>query len=581
MRGMNVDPQKPGDLKYLKLYGKYLLPHYKTLALGFVLIPLISVVHIIQPILIKRGIDENIANSDLEGLSFTASMFGVCVLLELIFRSSQTYLFQMIGIKSISVLRNDLFSHIQNQSTSYFDKTPSGKLVTRVTSDIEALNESFSSGVVTLIADILTIIGILGCMFYLSPKLTIVTLLSIPPLFLVVNYFKKRLRLYYSRVRTSVAKLNSYLQEQLEGYQIVQLFQREERNYKGFKKENSEYKKANMGSIVNDSLLYSTMEGFSSIVIILMIYFGSLELASGAITLGLLVAFIEYIRKFFQPLKELSSKFAILQSALAALEKIFSAFSDNTAIESGNLALNQTDYSIKFKDVSFSYPGHEDKIVLSNINFELKPSQTLAIVGPTGSGKSTISKLVSHLYSNYEGQILFGDIELKELDLNHLRKAISVVTQDVELFNESILFNITLGNPDISEERAIEASKLAQADDFITSYQDNPTRGLSSGQAQLISIARALASPAPFVIFDEATASVDSINEQKLQKAIENVLKQKSVLVIAHRLSTIKQADKILVLKDGKIIESGTHKELIEKDAYYATLYKMQFSNSE
>ena len=574
------------DLNYLRLYSAYLKPHWKLLGFGFVIIPLISVVHLIQPFLMKKGIDENIANSDFDGLFITASLFGFFVLLELIFRSTQSYIFQRVGIQSVTALRKDLFSHILKQSSSYYDKTPSGRLVTRVTSDIEALNETFSSGVVTLLADILTLLGVLACMFYLNTKLTLIALISIPPLFLLVNYFKKRLRHYYNGIRSAVSRLNSYLQEQLEGYLIVQLFLREDKNFRGFQKENEEYKQANMGSIVHDSLLYSVMEGISSVVIAFMIFYGFGEFEDKAITLGLLVAFIELVRKFFQPLKELSSKFAILQAALAALEKIFSAFAINEIVPSGKEVLNNEEFSLEFKNVSFSYPGYEDKPILKNISFKINPGEVIAIVGPTGSGKSSISKLVSHLYSGYEGSILVSGKELRELCIDSLRKKIASVTQDVELFSRDIDFNISLGNPEVSDEDIKEAADLAEIGSFIETLPEKYKTKLlskgqlmSAGQAQLISIARALAQKTPFVVLDEATASVDSLSEQRLQAATEEVLKNKTVLVIAHRLSTIRQADKIIALKDGEIVESGTHESLMKKDGYYKKLYQMQFSH--
>lgn len=577
--------EKGRDLSYLKRFWPYVKPQRLALFLGLIIVPLITLVHLAQPILIQRGIDDYILKGDLSGLSGVAGLFGLCVMLELIFRSSQSYIFQLVGVKSVTKLRDDLFGHILGQSSSYYDKTPTGKLVTRVTSDIEALNETFSSGVVTLIADILTVLGILGCMLWLSPKLTLITLLAVPPLFIIVNHFKKKLRAYYGEIRTTVARLNAYLQEQLEGYQIVQLFQREKRNYAGFQAENQAYKKANLGSIRNDALLYSSMEGVTSVVIVVMIYAGAVELGQGTITLGLLVAFIEYIRKFFQPLKELAGKFAILQAALAALEKIFSSFDIQTEIASGSKTLSKQEISLSFKNVSFSYPGHEDKPVLKDVSFTIEPGQTVAIVGPTGSGKSTISKLVSHLYPGYSGEIVLNQTELKDLDLNSLRHSVGFVNQDVQLFSDTVQFNIGLGNPEITSDEIVEAAKLAQADKFIQTLPSgyktklsSSSEGLSAGQAQLISIARAIAIKSPFLVMDEATASVDSLVERDLQTAISNLLKTKTVLVIAHRLSTIKKADKILALKAGEIIESGTHEELLEKNGYYSKLYRVQFA---
>jgi len=579
-------PKDGRDLEYFKLYLKYLRPHSWSIALGFLVIPLITVVHLLQPVLIKQGIDVDIAAGDMAGLQMTGTWFGLCVLLELVCRSLQSYLFQKVGIQSVTALRKDLFDHLLKQSSSYFDRNPVGRLTTRVSSDIEALNETFSSGLITLLADLLNIIGIAAIMFYLSPELTLVTLAFVPPIILVVNYFKTKLRTYYTRIRTSISSLNTNLEEQLSGYRIVQLFLREEKNYKKFQEENNNYKRANMGSISYDSLLYSIMDAVSSVVIGVIIWFSFERVIDGAFTLGLLVAFIDYTRKFFQPLRELSGKFAILQAALAALEKIFVSFSVNEELETGEEVLEKSRSTIEFKNVSFSYPGFEDKPVLKSLDFNLEPGAVLAIVGPTGGGKSSISKLVSLLYDNYEGEILFGDTELRTFSTSSVRSRIAVVTQDVEIFSDTVEFNISLGSPDISPEDCEAAAKLVQADKFINElpegYQTRLEAGgsqLSAGQAQLLSFARALAANTPIIILDEATAAVDSLSENLLQKATEHVLREKTVLVIAHRLSTIREASEILAIKEGQIIERGDHESLVAADGYYAKLFQMQFAH--
>lgn len=578
--------EKGQDLKYFKLYLNYLRPHKVALLLGFLAIPIITVVHLLQPVLIKIGIDRDIANSDLGSLKITALWFGLCVVIELVCRSLQSYLFQKTGIQSVTALRKDLFQHILKQSSTYYDKTPVGQLTTRVSSDIEALNETFSSGVITLLADILNILGIAGIMFYLSPRLTLYTLAFVPPILLMVNFFKKKLRTYYTSIRNSVSKLNSYLQEQLSGYDIVQLYLREEKNFKAFSQENNVYKKANMGSIAFDSLLYSIMDASSSIIIGLVIWFSFSNFIEGSITLGLLVAFIDYIRKFFQPLKELSSKFAILQAALAALEKIFNSFSIDTEIQAGDAIPKSTLQAVSFNKISFAYPGFEDKQILDNVSFDIQPNEVVAIVGPTGGGKSSISKLLSLLYTNYDGKIMYGDRELREFDLNGFRSQISIVTQDVEIFSNTVEFNISLGDPQISLEECKNAAKLVgihqYLDELPQGYQtrlSSGSQGLSSGQAQLISFARALARNAPIVVLDEATAAVDSLSEKLIQEATKTILEKKTVLVIAHRLSTIQHANQIIALKNGRIVEKGNHQELLKKDGYYAKLFQMQFSH--
>lgn len=586
MKIFSTKEERRRDFEYLMRFWTYLRNFKGLLSLALLLVPLVSVFQLVQPLLIKRGIDVNIANKDIAGLQYTALLFGLCVLLELICRATQSYLFQSIGIRSVTEVRDDLFRHILKQSSSYFDKTPVGRLTTRVTSDIEALNETLSSGLITLLTDILTLVGIVSLMFYLSVKLTIVTLVAVPVLFLIVNYFKSRLRVYYNDIRSALAKVNAYLQEQLDGYVIVQLFERERFNYQRFTEVNEEYKQANLNSIKFDSLLYSVIEAISTIVIALMLWYGFGELLDETITLGLLVAFIDYIRKFFLPLRELSSKFAILQAALAALEKIFDAFNLNHIVPEGSKNPPEHTGAISFEGVSFSYPGHENKPVLKDVSFHIQPGEVVAVVGPTGSGKSTLTSLLTRLYTGYTGSICIDGVELSELSNQALRERVSIVLQDVSLFSKDIFFNITLGNPNISPENVKKAAEMVQAASFIERlpgdfhYElQNKGSNLSSGQAQLISFARALAQDSPLIILDEATASVDSMSERTIQDAIEEILKRKTVLVIAHRLSTIKSADRILAMRDGQVVETGTHQQLIEQGGFYAKLFQMQYAH--
>ena len=450
---------------------------------------------------------------------------------------------------------------------------------------MEALNESFSSGLVTLIGDLLTFVGIIIFMFLLSPPLTGVTLLVIPPLAFLSNFFRKKLRYYFQQIRSNLSTLNTRLQEDLNGIDMIQIFERRDRNLTQFKHTNNRYRLANIGSVTYDALLYSLIEALSSIMVAIMIWYGWGQYHQDMVTIGLLVAFIEYINRLFQPLKELSNKFAILQHALVALERIFGTLNVSNHISSGQTSLTTVQGSICFKNISFAYPGHEDKPILKDLSFSVKPGQVLALVG---SGKTTVARLLTRLYTGYTGAITIDNHDITTLTTTSLREQIATVTQDIHLFSDTVNFNIGLNNPAISKDDIIQAAKLTQAHDIILSLPNGyETRlqqqgqQLSVGQAQLISLARAMASHAPILLLDEATASIDSLSEKLIQKAIQSLLKEKTVIVIAHRLSTIQKADKILALKDGEIIESGTHDELIQQDGFYKRLYQLQFSKKE
>ena len=571
------------DKLYLKQYWQYLKRYRLQLTLALVMIPMITIFHLLQPWFIKQGIDDNIVKGDLKGLLLTSLFFGTCVVFEFIFKSVQGYLFQYIGLSTVTSIRADLFKHVMGFSSGYFDKTPIGVTSTRLTSDMESLNDSFASGLVTLIGDILTLIGIVVMMFLLSPKLTWVTLIVVPPLVVLVNFFRIQLRKAFNLIRTTIGQINGFLQEQLQGVEIVQLFNREAKNYSQAKALNKQYRQATITSVVYDAMLYSFIESLSVIVICIVIWYGwGRQFTDQAITIGILVAFVDYIQKFFTPLKEISNKFAVLQHALAALEKIFGLFNIHDHIESGTARLSEVKGQLSFKNVSYSYPGHEDKAVLHDVSFDINPGDVVAIVGPTGSGKTTISRLVTRLYGGYSGTIELDGVEIKELELHQLRKSVAIVSQDITIFSNTVAFNIGLGQSDITQDDMVKAAKAVQIHSYIMSLEKGydtviSSRSLSHGQAQLISFARAMASKAPIVMLDEATASVDSLSEQKLQLAVEALLKKKTVLVIAHRLSTIKKASVILALKDGAVIESGSHSELIERHGFYSKLYQLQF----
>ncbi|RAP32396.1 antibiotic ABC transporter ATP-binding protein [Candidatus Marinamargulisbacteria bacterium SCGC AG-414-C22] len=574
------------DKRYLKNYWVYLKKYQKALNIGLLLIPIVSLLHIIQPYLIKLAIDDYIVVGNMNGLNTIIIMFAAAIIFDFTAKTIQMYIFQYIGQKTVMDIRKDLFIHIINYAPSYFDKTPVGVLISRLTSDIESLNESFSSGLVTLIADFLTLIGIVVMMFILSPKLTVITLIVVPPLMIMVNFFRIKLRHYFDIIRSTIGKMNGYIQEQLQGIAVIQIFMQELKSFTVFKKLNRRYYESTIASVSYDAMLYSLIDMINSIMIALMIWYGWGQYQADIITIGLLVAFVDYIHRFFMPLKEISNKFAILQHALAALEKIFGTFETKEFLPEGNATLPEFNGNITFNNINFAYQGHEDKPILSNINFSIKPGDVCALVGPTGSGKTTILKLLGKLYTGYTGEIYFDNKEIQTLTTHTLRSKIAIVSQDISLFSGSIRFNISLGNKNITEERMIWAAKLVQIHDVIqklpAGYDTELTKGSSSlsvGQSQLLCFARALASHAPILLLDEATSSVDSLSEKLIQEALLTLFKHKTTLVVAHRLSTITHANTILVLNQGKIIEKGTHETLMMNDAFYAKLFKMQFAS--
>lgn len=574
------------DKDYLIHYWHYLSRHKLLLGVGFVLVPFIAFFHIVQPYIIKLAIDNYIIPGDLGGLYLMVILFIAAVLLDFGAKTFQMYLFQYIGQKTVMDIRKDLFIHVISYCPAYFDKTPIGIVISRLTSDIESLNESFSSGLVTLIADVLTLLGIVVMMSFLSFKLTLITLLILPPMAVLVNFFRIKLRYYFDIIRSTIGKMNGYIQEQLQGISVLQLFMQELNSFTRFKHLNHRYYQSTISSVTYDALLYSLIDMINVIVISVMIWYGFGQYQMDYITIGVFVAFIEYIHRFFMPLKEISNKFAVLQHALAALEKIFGTFELKDSLQAGFEDLIDEEPTIMFENVSFAYRGYEDKLILDDISFKVQPGQVFALVGPTGSGKTSILRLLGRLYDGYSGLITYGGVDISDLKLDSIRSKISIVTQDIILFSDSIRFNICMGDDLITEERLLWAAKTVQIHDFIMSLPnqydtvlDKGAKSLSTGQAQLISFARALASFSPILLLDEATSSVDSFSEKAIQQGLLSLFKHKTTLVVAHRLSTIKHADQILVLNKGQIIEKGNHSDLMQQDGFYAKLFNMQFAS--
>ncbi|MGJ3235232.1 ABC transporter ATP-binding protein [Marivirga sp.] len=565
--------------KFVKPYqGRFYFLVFLTLALA-VLAPA-------RPFVIQKAIDNQIAQGDFQGLiNMTLILVGL-LLMQAIVQYGHTYLSGWLGQYIIRDIRLKLYRHLLSLRLKFFDKTPIGRLVTRNVSDVETLSDVFSQGLAAMIGDILQILFILGMMFAMSWKLTLVSLATLPLLFLSTYIFKEKVKVAFNEVRNAVSNLNSFVQEHVTGMSIVQIFTAEKREYDAFKKINTEHKKANIRSVLYYSIYFPVAEVIQATGIGLLVWYGAkgvINEAESGITLGMLIAFILYIQMFFRPIRLIADRFNTLQMGIVSSSRILNLLDNKEHIpNNGEYKPKTVKGNISFKNVDFAY--NEDETVLKNISFNVKEGQSVALVGATGAGKSSVINLLSRFYDIQKGEIMLDDKDLKEYDLYALRRNIGVVLQDVFLFSDTILYNITLGNPNITLQQVKDAAELVGARKFIErlpgGYDYNVMeRGatLSVGQRQLISFVRAMVYNPKIIVLDEATSSVDSETEEMIQNAIEKMMKGRTSIVIAHRLSTIQEADKIIVLDKGEIKETGTHQELLDKGGYYHQLHNMQY----
>jgi len=585
---------KAYDAKLMKRLIQYLRPYWWQVSLAVVMTILMSALGPLRPYLIKIAIDEHILKNDINGLFGIIAILIGSLFLQAIVQYVQTVGTQWIGQQTIYDLRRELFAHVQKLSSRFFDQNPVGRLVTRLTSDIEVLNELFSSGIIMVFADIFVIVWIFIFMFATSWKLALVVSAVFPFLLIATAIFRKKARESYREVRVLIARMNAFLNEHVSGMITVQLFGREAHTYKQFDKINWDHADANIRSVFYYAIFYPAIEILSSTAFALIIWYGGSLIVgheSGGeelLTIGTLVAFIQYTEQFFRPVRDLAEKYNILQGAMASSERIFKLLDDTSVIKSEPNAqkLDKMVGEIEFKNVWFAYNGED--YVLKDISFHVKPGQTIAFVGATGAGKSSITNLITRFYEFQKGEILIDGKDIRTLDAQSLREHTAIVLQDVFLFSTDIETNITLGNPKIPAERAHHAAEVIGAADFVKRLPEGynaqvKERGaiLSVGEKQLISFARALAYDPSILILDEATSSIDTESEQMIQRAIEKLLKGRTSIVIAHRISTIQKADNIIVLHKGEIREQGTHEELIAKNGIYKTLYELQYKEQE
>jgi len=547
---------------------------------------LLSIFSTLTPYLLKITVDDYIRPKNYEGmLLFVGFMLGA-LLLEVIFQFLFVFYANWLGQKVIRDLRVQLFNKIIFFKMSYFDKTAVGRLVTRAVSDIETIASIFSQGLFMIIADLLKMVLVIGVMIYVDWRLTLIVFSILPIILYATRLFQKSMKKAFEEVRLQVANLNSFVQERLSGMKIVQIFHREKIEYDQFVAINEKHKKAWLKTVWFNSIFFPVAEISSSVTIGLLVWYGGLNVISGGgVSLGTIFLFIQMSQMLFRPLRQIADKFNTLQMGMVAADRIFKILETESSIENtGTKSPVALEGAISFDQLHFSYiPGEE---VLHGISLDIKAGETVAIVGATGAGKSTIINLLSRFYEYDTGDITIDSISIKDFELNALRKHVAVVLQDVFLFADSLFNNITLFDPKISREDVAEAAKKIGVHDFIESlpggYDYNvKERGvmLSSGQRQLIAFLRAYITQPAILVLDEATSSVDSYTEEVIQKAIDTLTEGKTSIVIAHRLATVKNADRIIVMDQGNIVEQGTHVELLKvSNGYYAKLYEVQFA---
>jgi len=579
---------KAYDSKLMKRLLSYTKPYKKYIIFAILMNIVVASLGPIRPYLTKIAVDDYIANSDYKGLMIIGLLLLASLLFQAVMQYFLIYFTEYLGQKIIYDLRSQIYSHVQKLALKFFDRTPIGRIVTRVTNDIESLNALFSSGIVMVFSDIFIILWIFGFMFFLDVNLSLVTLSVLPFLFYGTFLFRRKVRESYRDVRLHLARLNSYMQEHITGMNVVQIFNKEKSELKKFSSINNDYRKANIKSIFYYAVFFPSVELISSVAIGLIIWYGGGNVISSTLTIGVLFAFIQYTEMFFRPIRDLSEKYNIMQTAMASSERIFKLLDNKTFINNSETTINfeNVEGEIEFKNVWFEYKENEP--VLKDINFKINPGETVAIVGATGAGKTSIINILTRFYDIQKGNIFVDGKDIKELNKRDLRKYISIVLQDVFLFSGTIRSNISMDNSEIPFDNIKKAAELVGADKFIEALPNKydemvMERGatLSVGQKQLISFARALAYNPQILILDEATSSVDTETEGYIQKAIEKLLVGRTAIVIAHRLSTIQNADKIIVLHKGEIRETGNHQELLAKKGIYYKLYQLQYKDQE
>jgi ATP-binding cassette subfamily B multidrug efflux pump len=582
---------KAYDMRILTRFARHIAPHRTAIVVVLITLPLIAACKLAQPWIIKLAIDEHITTGRLAGLEGIALLFLTVLICESLFTYLEVFLLQSVGQRVMADIRTELYRHIMRLPVAWFDRTPVGSVVTRMTSDVEVLGEMFAAGIITIVGDVLLLVGIVSVMLWMNLKLSLVTFSILPLLFYIAWAFRRRMRQSFREVRSRLGRLNSFLAESIGGMHIIQAFNRQKDEQLRFRELNASYRDANMPVIFWDAALYAIVEALSSVAIALLIWYGGGEITRGALTFGVLVAFIQYIEKFFAPVRDLSAKYSVMQGAMASLERIFALLDTPQTRDQG---VGNTDREpitpppvptplIEFRNISFAYRDSEN--ALENFSLTVQRGERVALVGESGGGKTTITRLLTRLYEIDSGNILIDGMDVRSMSQLDLRRRIGVILQDPCLFAGSIEFNISLGD-DEARTRVRHAAAMVGADRFIERLpagygEEVRERGsnFSVGEKQLISFARAVAFDPEILVLDEATASVDTASEQMIQEGLTGLMRGRTSLLIAHRLSTVQDADRIVVIHHGRKIEEGTHQELMQAQGLYYRLHQLQFSS--
>jgi ATP-binding cassette subfamily B multidrug efflux pump len=578
---------KAYDARLMRRLLAYVRPYRLPLAVAVVLLIAGAALQLSLPIMVQIGIDRYLMAKDVAGLGRIAWITLGILVAAFLLSYLQAYITMFIGQKVQYDIRMQIFRHLQRLHMGFFDKNPVGRLVTRVTNDVSVLDELFSSGLVSVFGDILTLLGIIIALLYYNWKLALLTFAVLPLLIFATTLFRKKVRDIYREIRIRLARLNAFVQEHVTGMTVIQLFTREKETFNKFSDINAELREANLKSIYYYAIFFPAVEIISSVSLAILIYYGGFEIAAGALTLGELVAFIQLVQRFYNPIRDLSEKYNILQSSMASSERIFKLLDTKPEIVSPDevAAHNGFKGKIEFQNVWFAYNGNDH--VLKDVSFTVNPGEKVAVVGATGAGKTSLISLLFRYYDYQKGAIRLDGVEIKNLPIAMLRNQLALVLQDVFIFSGDYAGNIRLGRKDISDDAIKESLRKVNLYDFVINDEGGLTaevkeRGatLSTGQKQLLSFARALAFNPNILILDEATSSVDTATERMIQRALDNLLENRTAIIIAHRLSTIEKADKIIVLHNGEVREMGRHSELLKQKGIYYRLHQLQFKQN-
>ena len=577
---------KAYDARLMRRLLHYLRPYWRQVLVALAAIVAGGTASLAQPYLIKVAIDRYVAVRRLEGLNGLAALYLLVLVVAFAAEYTQTWTMQLTGQRIMFDLRMAIYGHLQRLDLRFYDRNPVGRLMTRVTSDVDVLNDLFTSGVVTVFGDVFALVGIMAMMLWMDWRLALVAFSVLPLVVLVTQWFRHHVRDSYRVVRGWIARINAFLQENITGMTTVQLFRRERLNFTRFDEIDRKHRDANIESIFYYAVFYPAIEAIAALASALIIWYGGASVLGGTLTLGALVAFLQYVQRFFRPISDMSEKFNVLQSAMASSERIFKLLDEPIAVTSPERPVRRPAGAaghIVFDHVWFAY--NDDEWVLRDVSFAVAPGQRVGIVGATGSGKTTLINLLLRFYDVQKGRILVDGVDIKSLDLGELRALFSLVLQDVHLFSGTIAENIRLGDASIDDERVRQAARAVHADTFISRLPDGygsavAERGstLSVGQKQLLSFARALAFDPRVLILDEATSSVDTETELVIRDALRVLMSGRTTIAIAHRLSTVQDMDQILVLHKGKVREQGTHQSLLAQRGVYFKLFELQYA---